>query len=324
MNITCTGGAGFIGSHLVDRLLAADHTVAIFDNMGRGQNLPAPGQWTLCQQNLLRPWYDWQYAMRGDVVFHLAAKVTGIEFNRFHHYDMQHTNEMINLNVMEAVRRARPMPKLFIFTSTACIYSPDAPVPTPESAGEIGDPEKSNWGYGVAKWSGEQLAKSLCREYGIATIIVRFWNAFGPRDHYDDESSHVAPALIKRVLDGENPVVVWGSGEQTRALVDARDIATALVKLMDWGIEHAPIEPVIVNIGHEREVSIRELAETIVRLSGKAPVLRFDTTKPDGYPRRAADTTRLRQMIGWVPDMPLEQTLRDMIYEYQGQSLDWV
>ncbi len=319
MKISVTGGCGFLGSHLCERLLKAGHQLEIYDDASRGHNLPSARTgwfWTRCDLAHYVPQFT------ADVVFHLAAKVTGIAYNAAHHYEMLWQNTAINQNVAEAVRLNPP--KLLVWVSTACVYPHSAPVPTPEECGEVGNPEPTNWGYGVAKWHGEQLAKSLCREYGIPTIVVRFFNAFGPRDYYDPETSHVAPALIKRICDGEDPVVVWGSGNQTRALVDARDIAKALTMLMDETIFSDMAWPVVVNVGHEREVSVRELAEAICTLSGQRPRLVFDASRPDGYPRRAADTTRLRNLIGWVPDMLLEVTLHDMIQEYrQGyQAVD--
>ena len=308
-----TGGAGFIGSHLVDRLCAADDVVRVIDNFERGtlfnlQKAIRTGNMHFHRVDLSKERIPMS---RLDVVWHLAAKVRGIEYNRFNQYDMLVKNLAINYNVIESVRRQQP--RLFVYVSTACVYPHDAPVPTPESAGDIGNPEPTNHGYGVAKWVGEQMVKHLIKEHNQKCLIVRFFNAFGERDYYDNESSHVAPALIRRVMEGENPVVVWGTGDQTRALVDARDIAKALELLS--ATEQA--QGKIVNIGHERDISIRELAETIVRLSGRDVELKFDTSKPDGYPRRAADTTLLRELIGWVPDTPLEDTLGRMIAEFE-------
>lgn len=317
-----TGGAGFIGSHLVDRLAWAGASVRILDDYSRGNmaNLRGAqdvGDVQLRNLDLSKHRFN---VWAGEIVYHLAAKVTGIEYNRHNQYEMLERNLKINTNVIETVRQVKP--RLFVYVSTACIYPHDAPVPTPESAGDVGNPEPTNHGYGVAKWLGEQMVRHLSKEHNQACLIVRFFNALGPRDYYDRETSHVAPALIRRVMEGEDPVTVWGSGNQTRALVDARDIAKALMLLTERLLQPetqyegkpAPLE--IVNIGHRREVSIRELAETILRLSGREAALEFDTSRPDGYPRRAADTTRLENLIGWVPDTPLEKTLRDMMHEY--------
>lgn len=318
-----TGGAGLIGSHLVDALVADGGEVRVIDNFIRGsmENLRGSMRTGLVTVKTMNLESGGIPILPSDVVWHLAAKVTGIEYNRHNQYDMLQSNLAMNYNVIESVRRGKP--KLFVYVSTACVYPHDAPVPTPESAGDVGDPEPTNHGYGVAKWLGEQMVKHLTIEHNVPCVIVRFFNAFGERDYYDEATSHVAPALIRRVMEGENPVTVWGSGNQTRALVDAEDIATALVRLHDFMVTPQTLYegkypcPIIVNIGHEREVSIRELAETIVRLCGKDVELEFDTSKPDGYARRAADTTLLRRLIGWVPDTPLEDTLERMVREFQ-------
>lgn len=321
-----TGGAGMIGSHLVDALVARGETVRVIDNFIRGsmsnlQGSMATGLVTVKTLNLESTGFP---IATGDVVWHLAAKVTGIEYNRHNQYDMLRSNLAINYNVIESVRRNNP--KLFVYVSTACVYPHDAPVPTPESAGDIGDPEPTNHGYGVAKWLGEQMVKHLSREHNVPCVIVRFFNAFGERDYYDRETSHVAPALIRRVLEGENPVVVWGTGRQTRALVDSKDIVQALLRLHDRMLMDEtmyegkyPEGPFVVNIGHAREVSIKELAETIVQQCDllEPPEIVYDTSKPDGYPRRAADPAFLKRLIGWVPDRPLGETLTDMIQEFK-------
>ena len=319
-NLLVTGGAGFIGSHLVDALVAKGHNVRIVDNFSRGchaniAGAMATGQVVVAQHNLENQGLPiWP----GDIVFHLAAKVTGIEYNRGHHYDMLMTNLNITSNVVQSVARGKP--DLFVYVSTACVYPHDAPVPTPESAGDVGNPEPTNHGYGVAKWVGEQMVLHMMEELKVPCLIVRFFNAFGPRDYYDEATSHVVPALIRRVMEGENPVTVWGSGNQTRALVDARDIAKALVMLMDEHQQKPEYPfwlPCIFNIGHEREVSIADLANAIMDACGTDAHLLMDKSKPDGYPRRAADSSSLKGRIGWVPDTPLEVTLADMVAEYR-------
>lgn len=320
------GGAGMIGSHLVDALVARGERVRVIDNFIRGsmENLRESMRTGRVEVKVMDLENTGFPIRSDDVVWHLAAKVTGIEYNRHNQYDMLRSNLAINYNVIESVRSQHP--KLFTYVSTACVYPHDAPVPTPESAGDIGNPEPTNHGYGVAKWVGEQMVKHISREHNVPCVIVRFFNALGERDYYDYETSHVAPALIRRVMEGENPLTVWGTGTQTRALVDAKDIVRALLRLHDRMLTDEtmyegkyPEGPFVVNIGHEREVSIAELAETIVRLCDRkvTPDIHFDTTKPDGYARRAADTTFLRGLIGWVPDRPLEDTLAEMVKEFR-------
>lgn len=313
--VIVTGGAGFIGSHLVERLLDAGANISVIDDFSRGHNIIENENVKYYGRDLTI-----QYRINDfrnvDIMFHLAAKVTSIEYNRHNHYDMLMTNLTINSNVTELARRIEP--KLYCFTSTACVYPHDAPVPTPETAAQVCDPEPTNFGYGAAKWMGEQMAQFLHKEHGINSLIFRFFNAFGLRDYYDEATSHVAPALIKRIVDGENPVVVWGTGKQTRVLVDADDLAKGMMLLAEVAYSRQDDEPLTVNIGHEREVSIKELAETIIKLTGSDATLEFDTSKPDGYARRAADTLLMRSLVGWVPDTPLEVTLKKMIEEYKA------
>jgi GDP-L-fucose synthase len=314
--VVVTGGAGFIGSHLVDALYHHRGAIPeVFDNLERGRlrNLPDDG-------------YDWSdmdltdYIPRfptGAAVFHLAAKVAGIAYNRAHHYEMMQHNLRLALNVIEAARRCKA--SLLVYVSTACVYPSDARVPTPESAGRMGDPEPSNYGYGVAKWTGEQLAQALHREHGIPVVIPRFYNAIGPRDYYDEESSHVVPALIRRVLEGENPLVVWGSGMQTRSFVDARDLANVLIALAETP---AAQDAQPINVGHEHEVTIGDVARAVAYWCGKddLPIL-FDTAMADGHARRTPDVTRLRSLLGWVPNTAFAVTICDMITDYwNGQA----
>ncbi len=316
--VAVSGGCGMIGSHLVDELAHRGcRRILVYDDLRRGslRNIRAhldAGLIDLYTWNLARD--DFSFPPRLDAIFHLAARVTSIEENRHDSWGMLMQNLWINSRVAEAVKVARPA--LYQYTSTACIYGHDVLVPTPESCGDVCDPEPTNWGYGAAKWLGEAQTKLLCREHGIPAFSTRFFNAISPtRDYYDEKTSHVAPALIKRICDGEDPVVVWGTGTQSRALVDARDIARAICDLAENPLAH---DGGAVNIGHEVEITVGDLARLIAGLAGRPNVpIVFDTSRPDGYPRRAADTTRLRELIGWVPSTPLADTLAAMVQTYR-------
>jgi len=311
--ILVTGGAGFIGSHLVELLVEDGADVTVVDNLERGRldNLRAVIKDITFIQKDLRDFAVCKEVTRGmDVVMNLAAKVAGIHYNRYHHGDMFTSNILLSTNVLEAARIndvAR-----FTVVSTACIYPHDAIVPTPESEGERGTPEPTNEGYGWAKRMAEKQGQYYAEEYGMEVAIARPFNAYGPRDCFDEATSHVMPALIKKVLDGDDPVIVWGSGNQSRAFVHVKDFAMGL-KLVT---EKYPIA-VPVNIGHDHEVTIKELLQTITRMTGQNPRVVYDVSMPEGYPRRAADITRLRAATGgWEPAISLEEGLAETIEWY--------
>lgn len=310
-----TGGAGFIGSHLVDLLVEAGANVTVVDNLERGKLSYLEKSFDSIHfvQGDLKDMTTCREVTAGmDVVMNLAAKVTGIEYNRFHHGDMFTSNLTLCSNVLEA-SRMNSVPR-YLCVSTACIYPHDAKVPTPESEGDRGEPEPTNQGYGWAKRMAEKQASYYAEEYGMEIAIARPFNAYGPRDHYDEGTSHVAPALIKRVLDGDNPVLVWGTGNQSRVFVHVRDLAKGLMLVTE---KNPAADP--TNVGHDKEVTIRGLMELILRVTGKSPEVVYDTTKPDGYPRRAADVTKLKRVTeGFVPDTPLEEGVREMVAEFSS------
>lgn len=307
--VLVTGGAGFIGSYLTELLVEAGAKVTVADNLIRGSQSRIES--VLSKINLksvdLFKYEDCLAACKGqDVVMNLAAKVTGIEYNRFHMADMFETNMLIQMNVLKAA--AESGVKRVLQVSTACIYPHDAIVPTPESEGERGSPEPTNEGYGFAKLMGEKLAKYYSREQDMHVVIARPFNAYGPRDHFDEATSHVIPAIMKRVLDGDNPVKIWGTGNQSRVFVHAKDIARGMMLVT----EKAPAATAI-NIGHDEEVTIKQLFELICKVTNKFPKAFYDTSKPDGYPRRAADTTLLKKYTGFVPSISLETGLKEML-----------
>jgi len=309
--VLVTGGAGMIGSHLV---------VDVLDDLSRGSvgNLPERGyrlwSYRLGSNGLCNCHYGPTFLKEAfgekDVVFHLAARVTGIGFNMANDLLMMQDNLAINHEVAEMVREHRP--ERYVYVSTSCVYPHDAPVPTPESAGDVCNPEPTNWGYGVAKWVGEQQAKAI-HKAGISKVaILRFFNAAGPRDYYDRETSHVIPALIRRFMEKENPVVVWGTGLQRRVFVDCRDLAKGAMLVAEKGCDGEA-----TNIGHMRDISIGDLAYTIREHTTRADI-EFDASKPDGYPARGADVTRLKKITGgWIPRLSLDYTVVDMVKDYK-------
>jgi len=315
--VLVTGGAGFLGSHLVEYLVEDGANVSVVDNLERGrlENLTGVRPHVRFVQGDLRDPTVCDMATAGmDVVVNMAAKVTGIHYNINHHGDMFTANMLIAANTLESARKNGV--RRYCAVSTACIYPHDARVPTPEEDGERGTPEPTNEGYGWAKRMAERQARYYAREYGMEVAIVRPFNAYGPRDYYDEATSHVIPALIKKVMDGEDPVAVWGSGNQSRVFVHARDFAKGIQLVTEM---YPAADP--VNIGHDAEVTIKELLRRIMELTGIKANVFYDTSKPEGYARRAADTTKLRKVTGgFVPRVPLDQGLGEMIEWYRAQQ----
>ena len=315
--VLVTGGAGFIGSYLTEYLVQDGAEVTVVDNLERGRiaNLSQVLGDIRFIQGDLRDLTVCEMCCAGqELVLNLAAKVTGIEYNIHHNADMFTQNAMILTHMIEAAHR-RGVGR-YLLTSTACIYPHDAIVPTPETEGERGEPEPTNAGYGWAKRIAERQALWYAQETEMEIVIVRPFNAYGLRDHYEEKTSHVIPALIKRVLDGDNPIVVWGSGNQTRVFVHARDFAKGIQLVAEHATDSYP-----VNVGHDEEISIRALLEKILQLTGHEDrEVFYDLSRPEGYPRRAADTTRLKQVTGgFVPQTSLEEGLREMISLYRPE-----
>lgn len=312
--VLVTGGAGFVGSHLVEELLKDGARVTAADNFERGKksNLDAVKNDFEMIEIDLRNLDNCLKVTRGkEVVFNLAAKVTGIEYNRTHQTDMFENNMLLQQMPIHAA--AKEGVSRFMQLSTACIYPHDSKVPTQESEGERGEPEPTNAGYGYAKRMGEKLARWYAKETSMEVGIVRPFNAYGPRDYYDKATSHVIPALIKKVLDGHNPVEVWGSGNQSRVFVHAVDFAIGL-KLL--GEKYAKPDP--VNLGHDEMVSIKQLLLKIQDITGIKNPPFFNTAMPEGYPQRSADTTKLKAVTGgFVPSISLETGLKEMIEWYR-------
>src|SRR5712691_11108399 len=197
--VLVTGGAGFIGSHVVEYLVEDGARVTVADNLERGRlsNLDAiRNDIRVLQLDLRVPDHCIEACQSQEIVLNLAAKDTGIEYNRAHQREMFEQNMLLQQHPLHAAAACGV--GRFLQTSTACIYPHDAQIPTPESEGTRGEPEPTNGGYGWAKRMGERLAEYYAQETGMEICIVRPFNAYGPRDYYDTKISHVIPALLKR------------------------------------------------------------------------------------------------------------------------------
>jgi GDP-L-fucose synthase len=311
--VLVTGGNGFIGSHLVEELISREAEVRVAD-IARSPRLYSPGQSSSRAEVMETDLTD-QTAFEKtceeiDIVLHLAAKVEGVSYNSKHPAEMFRSNALINLNVLEAARKKDVESCLIV--SSACVYPRNSMIPTPETEGFKDDPEPSNFGYGWAKRLAEVQARSYFEEYGMRIAIVRPYNTYGPRDHFESHTGHVIPSLIRRVFAAEDPLVVWGNGNQTRAFVYVTDVVEGML----LATEKYPIADPI-NIGNAEETKIRDLVNLVLEASRMNLRLVFDATKPSGQGRRCPDLTKAQEHLGYAPKVALAQGLAETVRWYR-------
>ena len=298
MKILVTGGGGFLGSHLVERLVLegeevfvarhADYDLTVADDVAR-----------------------LFFEAEPELVFHLAAEVGGIGANRSNPGRYWYANLMMGANVLEQ-SRLYGVSKLVV-AGTVCAYPKDTPVPFREEELWNGYPEETNAPYGVAKKAILVGAQAYREQYGLNAIFLLPANLYGPRDNFDLETSHVIPALIRKMLAGDDEVVLWGDGSPTREFLYVDDAAEAFA-LAAAG--YSGPEP--INIGTGAEISIRSLAGTIAELTGFGGEIVWDTSMPNGQPRRALDTTRAEELLGFRATTTLRAGLERTIEWYRA------
>lgn len=311
--VLVTGGSGFIGSHLVELLVEAGARVTATASSEATKDRFLGGvrsEVAFCVGDLREADHA-RRAVRGqEVVMHLAGCVGGIAYNMTHPGSIFRENLQMFMTVLEAARQEGV--GRFLVTSSACVYPRFCSIPTPETEGFDGRPEPTNEGYGWAKRMKEFLGEAYAREYGMEIRIARPYNAYGPRDNFDPTTGHVIPALIRRVFSGENPVVVWGDGTASRSFLYATDFARGLLAVAERSQQVEAI-----NIGADEEITIRELAQLIVRSSGRSVELEFDASKPGGQPRRRCDTRLAERLLGFRAQVPLAEGLQRTIEWYR-------
>ena len=293
------GHRGMLGSAIMRRLAREDCTLISASRE----------EVNLTRQPETEAWFEQN---RPEIVFVAAAKVGGILANSTYPAEFLYQNLAIGTNLVHAAYRSGVERLLYI--GSTCIYPKHARQPTPELELLSGPLEPSNEWYALAKIAGIKLCQAYRKQYGTDFISCMPTNLYGPNDNYDLESSHVLPALVRKIHEAaaaDAPsVTLWGTGTPLREFLHADDCADALVHLMR---HYAGAEP--VNVGSGREISIRDLALLIASQAGYSGSIELDSSKPDGTPRKLSDTSRLRS-LGWRPSITLEEGIGRALKEY--------
>lgn len=306
MKIFVAGHRGLVGSALLRRLRRDPQVELLVRNRA---------ELDLTDQQSVRRFFDKE---RPEQVYLAAARVGGILANDTRPAEFIHENLVIQSNVIDAAYRHGTQKLLFLGSS--CIYPKDAPQPMREDCLLTGPLEPTNEWYAVAKISGLKMCQAYRRQYGFDAICAMPTNLYGPGDNFDLASSHVLPALIRKFSEAVErgaPVVdIWGSGRPRREFLHVDDLADACVFLMRRYSDEKP-----VNVGWGEDVSIAELATLVAEATGFRGQLRYDTTKPDGTPRKLLDVARMGA-LGWKAAIDLREGIRSTIQWYQEQKLN--
>lgn len=311
------GGCGFFGSYLVPRLVREGACVTVVDNLVNGERStldPVRDSVSFVEADLRDRSASERVLQGAECFINLAGTASGVGFSRYHHGEMLVDNILCGLVPLQAAVVQR-VPHV-VLISSSCVYPADAPVPTPELDAFTGEPEDVNEGYGWAKRIHELAGGYFAAEHGIRMTVIRPFNMYGANYPWrSTEKAHVIPALVKRILDGEDPLVVWGSGEQRRNFLHGSDAAEAALRVIASGAEGP------VNLGYEEDTRIADLVTLICDVTGRRPEVIFDRARPDGTPRKAADATRLRTLTGgFAPRITLRAGIEEMVEWYRTIS----
>jgi GDP-L-fucose synthase len=302
--VIVTGGAGFLGSFVTEKLKqggATDIFIPRIDNY----NLVNPNDIRRMYADTLK-----DVDPQDVVVIHLAANVGGIGANREHPAEFFYDNLMMGTELMHQAYK-NGIGK-FVAIGTVCAYPKFTPVPFKEEDLWNGYPEETNAPYGLAKKMMLVQAQAYRQQYGFNAIFLLPVNLYGPRDNFNLQSSHVIPALIRKAMEacdrGAKELPIWGDGSPTREFLYVEDAADAIVTAAEKYNGDQP-----VNLGSGYEISIKDLAEMIVKMTGFGGKLVWQTDKPNGQPRRGLDVSRAREYFGWSAQVPFEEGMRRTI-----------
>jgi GDP-L-fucose synthase len=300
MKTVVTGGGGFLGSHLVERLQNDGHDVVVARRADYDLTR---------EEDAARLFAE----ARPEIVFHLAAEVGGIGANRANPGRYWYANLLMGAHVLEQARQAN-VDKL-VLAGSVCAYPKFAPIPFSEDDLWNGYPEETNAPYGVAKKSILVGAQAYREQYGLNAIFLLPANLYGPRDNFHETNAHVIADLIRKMAAGEDEVVLWGDGSPTREFLYVEDCVDGLVLAAE---RYGGPEP--VNLGAGKEISIRELAELVAHVVGFQGKIVWDTAMPNGQPRRSVDATRARELFGFEAHTPLREGLERTVAWYREHA----
>ena len=306
--VIVTGGAGFLGSVIVRKLRARGAAEVI---------VPRKAQYDLTQIDAIRQLLEDTTAPNPvDMVIHLAAQVGGIGANRARPAEFFYNNLMMSVPLLHESWQWGV--DKFVALGTICAYPKFAPIPFKEESLWDGYPEETNAPYGLAKKMMLVQSQTYREQYGYNSIFLLPVNLYGPNDNFDPQSSHVIPALIRKCIEaqqrGESKIEVWGDGSATREFLYVDDAAEGVLLAAERYNQSEP-----VNLGSSFEISIKELTDTIVRQTGFTGEIQWDTSKPNGQPRRKLDVTRARRYFGFKAQTPFEEGLQRTIDWYREQ-----
>ncbi len=300
--VVVTGGAGFLGSFVVERLQAKGCRRVV---------VPRSKDYDLVQMDAVKQLYS---DAKPDVVIHLAARVGGIGANQANPGRFFYDNLMMGTQLIEVGRRRGV--KKFVATGTICAYPKFAPIPFKEDDIWNGYPEETNAPYGLAKKMMLAQSQAYRDQYGFNSIVLFPVNLYGPRDNFDLETSHVIPALIRKCAaareEGRAFITLWGDGSPTREFLYVEDAAEGILLAAEHYDGSLP-----VNLGTGEEVRIRDLAATIAAEVGFTGQVHWDTTKPNGQPRRCLDVSRAKQLFGFQARHGLREGLKKTVQWFQ-------
>ncbi len=300
--ILVTGGAGFLGSFVVKKLL---------ERGVKQKNIVIPRS----KKYDLRKVEDCKKVLKGiDVVIHLAAKVGGIGFNKKYPGELYYDNLVMGANLMEEARKAKV--EKFVAIGTICAYPKHTPTPFREEDLWTGYPEETNAPYGLAKKMMLVQAQAYRQQYGFNAIYLLPVNLYGPNDNFNPESSHVIPALIRKVHDAitkcASDIEVWGTGKVTREFLYVEDAAEGIISATE---NYDGDEP--VNLGSGMEISIKDLVYKIKEIMGYGGKIKFNKDMPDGQPRRMLDISKAHKHFSFKAKTSFDQGLRKTIDWYR-------